>query len=226
MNPSTSDSQIRDYVTRLKRYQNIDGTGELFIGVVMGAFALIFFIASHLPADSFWRNSMAGKLALFFGVLAAAVGLTWRANRAIKRRITFPRTGYAVQRISGKTTALRLGATVIMCAGVSAVTEFMFDMSRRSGEVAVPRTAIFTIFTVSFALVAVFQFKSHPWKMAMVALLAAGLLALTALAPATSSEAQFMLPAMLVTSAAWLISGGITLLLYIRRTHPPQSEAE
>ncbi len=226
MNPGASESQIRDYMTRPKRYQNIDGTGELYVGVILGAFAAVLFIASRLPDDSFWRHSAAGKLILFFGVLGAALGLGLWATCVIKKKVTFPRTGYAVQKISGKAAALRVSAGVISGAAVSAVMQFLFDASRRTGAVAVPRVVVFTVFTVSYALVIAFQFKKHPWKMAIVAILAAGLLALAAFAPAAGSQLQYMLPAMLITSAAWLISGAITLLVYIRRTHPPEPEAQ
>jgi len=148
----------------------------------------------------------------------------WAAH-AIKKRITFPRTGYVVPQRSRRTTAFRAVATALVVAGTCAATEFLIDAARR-GSVVTSRSGIISLFTASYVVAAATQFKSHRWKIAIAALLAAGLLALADLAPASASNDKFMLPAMLLTSFAWLLSGAITLLLYIRCTKAPEAEGE
>ena len=78
-------NQLRDYMGRPKRYDNIDGTGEMEFGIMALGFTLLGSLKMSLPKDSM----------LFFGVVLVMQGLIYWIPKAIKKCFTWPRTGGA-----------------------------------------------------------------------------------------------------------------------------------
>ena len=88
-----TQSEIQDYVKRPGRYSNIDGTGEMIFGAMYLGFALLGYLQSTLPKDSIWSTQLA-RIVFMEVVLLAVWGLSWWGSKAIKKYITYPRTGY------------------------------------------------------------------------------------------------------------------------------------
>ena len=219
MNPTVPNSQIRDYVKRPKLYENIDGTGELFFGIMYLGFWVGSYLEALMPAESFWGKGHPGHFVIMIP-LGLVLGAGYWATRTIKRRITFPRTGYVAQRAGG------LGARVLMglkAAGISAAICLVFAILARGHDIGAERIAIVVCIVGPYAAIAILASRGHRWKWALAVGLA---LAVTGLASTTRPGSPFLHPAILITGLVWLASGGITLLLYIRSTKAPGAEAE
>ena len=49
--------ELQSYMDRPKRYENIDGTGEIYMGLMILGFALlgyVFYLAFWVPLYAFW----------------------------------------------------------------------------------------------------------------------------------------------------------------------------
>src|SRR5664279_4293016 len=78
---------------RPKFYNNIDGVGELGIGIMMLGFALMQWMQVHTPRESVWNRMY--TLFIFGGVMGAIIHY---GSKAIKAHITYPRTGFVEYR--------------------------------------------------------------------------------------------------------------------------------
>ena len=76
---------------RAARYWTIDGLPELDTGFVWLCVPLYFYGVTHLPKSSPWHAVLVigGTLALMFAIMGGA----WVLG-ILKRRVTYPRTGY------------------------------------------------------------------------------------------------------------------------------------
>ncbi len=89
---------IKQYMQRPKRYANIDGTVEMGVGVCLLGLALMGYAEAALPPkDSIWQHGFPGRLFLAFIVITFCC-LGYFGPKAIKKYITYPRTGYVVLR--------------------------------------------------------------------------------------------------------------------------------
>jgi len=220
MNQSAPDSQINDYVMRPKRYENIDGTPELFMALMyLGCGWLGSELESLLPAGSFWGKGHPGHLVimLWFGLVLAA---GFWGIRLIKRHVTHPRTGYVAQRQCGKAPL----ALVALLAGlIAAAVSLTLALLLKAHSLETARIAIVALSVAPYVLFAIFANRGEVWKWVLAAGFAIGL---TDLAITLPSSQPLLHQAILVTGLVWLLSGAVTLLLYIRRTHTPQPEGE
>ena len=218
MNSSTSDSQIRDYTRRPKLYENVDGTAELFFGVMycLGGW-LGSEVESLMPAESFWGKGHPGHFVIMIW-LGLVLGAGYWGTRAIKRRITFPRTGYVAQR-QAKGSRVLFG---VAAAAIGAAVVVLLALLGKGHHFEAGRIALLTFLVAPYAGFAVIARHGHPWKLAVAAGLALGLTAFDISGP----HAPFVHWANLIVGLVWLASGGITLLLYIRRTRAPEPEAQ
>jgi hypothetical protein len=76
---------------RAARYWNIDGLAELYIGLVWLSAALYLYAEGHLPRSSPWYKPLV--LGGTLGWMAAIFAGQWVVG-VVKRRVTYPRTGY------------------------------------------------------------------------------------------------------------------------------------
>ena len=83
--------QVRNLVDRPLLYYNVDGLGELNLGVMFLGFALLLWLEAHLPASSVWHQI---AWLVFFGLLL----VMHYGTKAIKTHITYPRTGFVEYR--------------------------------------------------------------------------------------------------------------------------------
>ena len=94
--------QIESLLQRPKLYNNIDGVGELGIGCMILGCALLMWLQAHAPAGSLWH-----KLYVVLPLIFLIVSLIDRGSKAIKKRITYPRTGF-VEYQNGVPAGVRL----------------------------------------------------------------------------------------------------------------------
>ena len=223
--------QIESLLDRPKFYYNIDGVGELGIGVMLLGCALLQWLQIHSPKGSIWNSWVA--LFLWIGLMLSIID---HGSKAIKKHITFPRTGfleYQKRDTVWRPLVIALGASVL-AGGMSFVlaARSHWDIGRSHWGLTTPAALFGLVFAASYA----YRFaKAVRWKWAVV------------LAMAICSLVIALLPANLVGSLAknsWLIatyparsvgvlllsislygmliliSGGISFLLYLRHTEP------
>jgi len=85
--------QLDDYVRRPMHYENIDGIGQLGMGILWMGIAALAALQTTVPEGSIWhRRGPVVICLLAFG--AIVLFAMW----ALKRRVTVPRTGYVKYR--------------------------------------------------------------------------------------------------------------------------------
>lgn len=214
--------EIQNYVKRPGRYSNVDGTGDIFFGVMYLGFALNSYLQSILPADSIWTNKWHG-LVFMQVVLLSVWGLAWWGSKAIKNHITYPRTGYVAYGRDAKSQTLTMLLAVVVSAAVAAGLVLIMRFGQTHVAVNLSRLGMLSVQAATYAFWVFATSREHRWKFLMVILMALGSLTLSY---AGWSRDRFDLVAILFFGFTWLASGGITLYLYIRRTHAPAVEPE
>jgi len=212
----------KTYQDRSKRYDNIDGTGEMLMGLMMLAFAASSYVNIILPKTRWW-NGVGGAL-LMYAVLALVLGPGYWIRRIIKKRITWPRTGYAAFPRGGKSWRIKMVLVSLMGAviGLGAVGLMIF--AGRHGGMNAFQISYLAIMLATYAYWIFFMGKEHWWKWLLAVFMALGFLAIARTVPGDLIELSR--PVMLFVGLVWLASGGLTLYFYIRHTQPPAPEAE
>jgi hypothetical protein len=211
-----------------KAYFNIDGVGELGIGFMCLAYALIQWLQVHSPRDSVWNQMY--TLNIWVGAMCLIIHY---GTKAIKKRITYPRTGFVEYRKRDW-----LWRPMIIGAGVSTlVSAGLYIAIRKHWDMTMAVSLSGLVFAAGYAYGIA---RTVPWKWAVVWVMAAGSLVITALpahvvgALAKNSWITRQFPAKLVgalllTMALYgcltLISGGISFWLYLRHTQAPARES-
>src|SRR5262245_48186391 len=131
-------NELQDYVGRPLRYANIDGTGEISMGVMFLGFGLLGYLQAALPESSMWRNGFASILFIYLILIPVwALGI-W-GWKAIKEHITWPRTGYVAHRPDGKSwwtgVVISLILSQVFAAGFTYPTLFAW----RHDSISLPR---------------------------------------------------------------------------------------
>jgi hypothetical protein len=220
----------QDLMERPKRYDSIDGTGEMVFGMMALGFTLLGHLQTVLPAHSMWRNGFAGLL-LMYAVLLATIGIMHGVSKAIKKHITWPRTGYVKYRAGGKARKslwavmivvgiVSAAIAAVIGAGLSLLTGYdkQHDWTNCvwMGNVAINMAAYaFWIYRME---------RHHHWKWLILLFMVLGLVAIALIAPA--DLLGLWRPMLLFVGLGWIASGIVTLYLYVRHTPPPAPEAE
>lgn len=209
---------LKDYMGRPKRYSNIDGTGEMGLGIMFLGFALLNCLQIALPANSMWSHGFARMLLFFAGVLLT-LGLIHWSTKAIKQHITWPRTGYVAFRRGGKASWKAFTFAAIGGAG----SVCLIGLAARHNAMNLAEAVYLAMLVGAYAIF-IYLNGEHPWKWLVVISMVLGLFAMTFLVPSILMESWWF--PMLSLSLVWLASGGATLYLYIRHTQPPAPEAQ
>jgi hypothetical protein len=122
--------ELRNYMGRAKRYDNIDGTGEMLLGVMLLVFALLGYLQAVLPNGSMWRNGFASML-FMYAVLVPGLALGYWGRNAIKKHITWPRTGYVAFSHGGRSWWKAIVTTFIVGGVAAAGFECVLMIARR-----------------------------------------------------------------------------------------------
>jgi hypothetical protein len=140
-------TELQDYMERPKRYNNIDGTGEMSVGLLLLGFALLRFLRSVLPEDSMLRRDP-GDFLLLFGGLGAVLALIYWSTRAIKKHITWPRTGYVAYRRSAKSRLTVMVAAAVFGFGFTCLMGF----ARRHDAMSLARMGYLAVMPAAYAI--------------------------------------------------------------------------
>ena len=115
------DDQIGSMLERPKIYNNIDGVGELGGGVMCLGFAFILWLMMHWPADSIWH-----QISLF--AFIRLMLLIRYSTKAVKTRITYPRTGFVEYQRRWHTRAIAAALGALVAAGLAVGFRRQWDM--------------------------------------------------------------------------------------------------
>lgn len=221
--------QIGSLVDRPKAYCNIDGVGELGIGFMCLSFASIQWLQVRSPQDSVWNQ----MYTLFIWITVMCLIIHY-GTKAIKKHITFPRTGFVEYR---KRDTLWL-PLIIGCGTSVPVSVGVYFAIRGKWSLTTPVSLIGLLFAASYAYGIA---RTVRWKWIAVGAMVIGSFAIATLpanvvgAVANHSWITRQLPAKMVGAALLsitlyggitLISGGISFWLYLRHTKAPAQESE
>jgi len=212
-------------VDRPRQYHNVDGVGELGIGVMCLGYALLGWMQVHSPEHSAWNGMI--TFFVFIGVLSAVIHY---GSRAIKLRITFPRTGFVEYRKRDKVWIPMIAGTCV--SGMLAAAAAVGMRAHWNLTSAASLTGVFLAGCYAWGIA-----RSVPWKWTVVVLLATtslvvGLLPMSVLdaliGDSWVSRRHHLLSqpfaalwlCMTTYGVLTLISGGISFWLYLRRTQP------
>ena len=216
------ETTIQEQQKRLKRYDNIDGTGEMFFGCMMLGFVLAGALESQLQPHSFWTG-FPGKLLSTLLPLCGVLGLARWGTKILKRRITYRRTGYVLPRRNKEAVALGLVYVFCLGTGVSVVLGLQLRFGMRHNAVSLPRLLMMSTYVAAYVFYTRLTTPEHRWKMWFAALMAL-------VSGAASFSGWTMEILSLVTlplfGVIWIASGIITLGLFVRHTQPVAQEDE
>jgi len=237
----TNMDQIDSLLKRPRAYENIDGVGELNFGFMCLAFALIQWLEVNTPEHSIWNRTY-----VFVVWLGLMFLVMYAGTKAIKKHITYPRTGFV--RYGTPHTKRNLWwwfiVVPVMAFVVAAVVSAgVFLAIRAHWNVTSALPAVVGFFVAAgyaFGVTRTVPWKAVGWKWALpasillgsmmiaalppdlAAMQAPNSLAVTRLRPETTGA---ILLCMMLYGAIFLISGSITFCLYLRHTQAPAEEA-
>jgi cellobiose-specific phosphotransferase system component IIC len=211
--------QIESILNRPKAYYNIDGVGELAMGFMCLGCGLLMWLQAHAPKDSFWHGMPA--FIIYFGLMCLILHY---GPKAIKKHITYPRTGFVQYRArDSRWRPAILGAV----AGAAAAVGLAIAL-RRHWNMTTPAALIGLLFAATYAYRLA---RTVRWKWAVAGVVALGSVAIAVLpadrvgALANDSRVGAFLLTMMLYGAVLLVSGGISFWLYIRHSEAPAPEA-
>ena len=230
------DTQLHDYLGRHKRYDNIDGTGEITFGLMALGFTFLDYVQTALPKDSMWRHGFP-DMALFISIILLMLAAMHWGPKAIKKHITWPRTGYVVYRVGGKSFWLVIILTAIVSAVVASGLAYLTRSSTHPGAIhpaqvhdgghdwmSITWMSTVAIYVAGYACFTYLWGRNYPWKWLVLLVMVLGLAAIVLIAPVTF--AGLRRPMLLFVGLMWLASGAGTLYVYVRHTQLPAQGEE
>jgi hypothetical protein len=216
--------QVGSLLDRPRFYYNIDGMAELGGSVTCLGYALLLWLQTHSSANSVWH-----RISIF-----AFVGLMLvihYGTKAIKTHITYPRTGFVEYR-----KRYRRLTTIIAGALAALVPVGLVIGSRRHWDITTPASLMGLVFAAAYA----YQIaRPVRWKWVVVWAMTLGSLVIaflpadvlgalandsSAAHPVRAKLAGTILLYLTIYGTILLISGGISLWLYVRHTQAPARE--
>lgn len=200
---------FQDWTQRAQRYWYVDGLAEIGAGAVI-IFLGLFFVISGLIKDDGFRG-----LFIAVGQIIIVIALPLLARVIVarmKERVTYPRTGYIAYRRQG--LSRRIG-TILLTIGVAAVVGvvvYLIEnwMNLRWLPVVIGLTAALLILVIAYRIGLPRFYILTGYTLAIGVI--TGLLSL---AEPYDSGVFFS-----GLGLGWLVSGGVTLLRYMRNTRP------
>lgn len=215
---------IGNLLNRPRLYYNIDGLGELGGSVMCLGFALVLWLRMHWPADSVWR-----RISIF--VFLGLIFLIPYGVKAVKTRMTYPRTGFVEYRKRWDTSAIAGAMGAMVTAG-------LWVAFRRRWDISMLGSLTGLAFAASYA----YHFASAVrWKWVIVGAMVAASFVIAFLPadvlgalgsdspvahPDRAKLGGAILLSLMVCGTMLLISGGISLWLYLRHTQAPAQEGQ
>lgn len=207
--------QVDRMLAQPKIYYNIDGVGELSMGFMCLTFSLLGTMQLNSPKGSVWHS-----MYLFIAYVGLMLTIIKYGSLAIKKHITYPRTGFVEYRKQDRMSRFIIGGAVggLTPVGICIAIQRHWDL---------------TILVSFFGLLLAGGYaygvaRTVRWKWS-VALVMAFVSVLISVYPRIwlwvddTWIGAFWLTFML-DGALMLISGGISLWLYLCHTQAPAQE--
>jgi hypothetical protein len=186
--------EIDGYVKRPVGYMYVDGIYEMFIGVLFLGWALL---------DPVW-------------IILLAV-IAYCSTHVLKKRITYPRTGYVRLQSSGKKAWMGAIAGFAVAFGL-----VLFLRSAAETPMVLVTSAIWAFLYAYITRLARLEFA---WRWIVTLAMIVGPVCVSLL-PSESLPAGRLRLGNGLVGLLFLVSGAVTFALYMRRTHPPQEVTE
>jgi hypothetical protein len=193
------------------RYQNIDGTWEIGVGFL---FLTMTFLEKSLrgaPPNTVWhwRGTVLLSLALLGFVVLGGV-------RALKERFTYRRTGLVKYRgLAGKPWLI-----VLISAAIGVPLALLSNLLMRHSKLPIPVAVGSAMWGLFYAFATRLE---EAWRWVVLVIMVGGPVAISTL-PLDREWLETLSAGFL--GLTLLVSGGIAFYLYLRRTPPPEREAE
>ena len=227
--------QIEKLMQRPKFCDNVDGVGELGGSFASLGISLLLWVQIGLPEDSIWN-----RMDVFFVCVGLLFLVIHYGIKAIKTRITYPRTGFAKYRTEYSIWSIVPGIfAIIVIILILTLPSPHWDLSRSRWKMTIPYALVGLSYAVGYA----WRFaRAVRWKWIVAVLMTFSAVAIASLPAdvlaildrdsrgvawfATDKMVGVLLLTMLFDAALLMISGGISFLLYMRRTQPAAETAE
>jgi hypothetical protein len=215
--------QVGNLLERPRLYYNIDGLGELGGSVMCLGLGLLWWLLMRSPADSVWHR-------ISFFVFVGLMLLIHYGIKTVKTRITYPRTGFVEYRRRRHTSAIAAVVGALATAGLAVAFRRHRDIS-----------TLVSLAGLVFAAAYGYNFaRAVRWKLVIVGAMAVAsfviaflpvdvLGALGSESPAHPDRAKLLgaiLLSLTVYGTLLLISGGISLWLYLHHTQAPAQDRQ
>lgn len=191
-----------------------DGLFEIAVGLILVLLSAYFFSQTIIPETSSVNAILTG---LFVIVLVSAGFLVNRFVRFIKRRMTYPRTGYIVLKRKEQSPKRRVAAA-IAGAVIGACLAVLYGLSP-SVKALIP-----ALNGLLFGI-AVFFIAHRIGLVRFYVLSAVTAIIGVAVAAARVEEVKGLFYFYLLLGAATILSGLAALIVYLRRTPRPSHDA-
>jgi hypothetical protein len=231
----TSDMkpQLENYARRTERYDNIDGTGEIRMGLMITGFAFMDYVLTVLPKDSMWNTHGAAGFLFFYMLLGPVLAVGYFSRKIIKQYLTWPRTGYVAYHDADSIAKAKGGLTIRLIVIIAVVAIVVIGLnwvatSKERPETSFRELTAYGSYAALFVLPYAFWVKrvggGHPWKWLVFLCMALGIFMIGP--GATDNFAGAIRLALWVVGLLWFISGMATLVWYIRHFQTPASPAQ
>ena len=216
---------IGSLLNRPKAYYNIDGAGELGCGFMCLGYALLQWLQVHAPQHSVWHSIWV--FCIYVGLMLSIIHY---GSKAIKKRITYPRTGFVEYRKRWRPMFIAMVVSALILVGLILALGGHWDMKTLASLIGL-------LFAVAYAygIARTVRWKWGVfWAMAFgsltIAILPADLIgALVNSWVTTALPVKLALPSMLfmvLYGTLLMVSGGISFWLYVRNTQAPAQDAQ
>jgi hypothetical protein len=197
---------------KTRQYWYVDGTAEIFIGLLLAVTGALVLAMEQLPPGS-WQ-----RLSLVAGMMVIVLGGAWLGSklvRAVKARVTYPRTGYVSYRKPSRQRRLRNFLIMIPIAALWTAVVLIFGQ----GLIAwVPLLDGLVFGAILWVLgIGLLRF----YLLAGLSLLVGGILAYIQIG---GISGQVLFDFIMGLSLA--VSGTITLIHYLSQTSAPEDGAD
>ena len=220
--------QVGKLLDRPRLYYNVDGVGELGAGFMLLGFALLQWLQLRAPEGAIWHRM--DTFFVYVGLMCLAIHY---GSKAIKKHITWPRTGFVAYRPHERwrTAAIAAPLAALMVVGLSVAIRKDWDLTTPGALIGL---AFVAVYAYGFA-------RTVRWKWIVAGVMALGSVAIAFLPAnllgAVAHDSSVTHPLRAALAGAWLlsvtlfgaivfVSGGISFWLYLRHTQAPAEEGQ
>ena len=206
------NNELEHVVQRTRQYWFSDGLVELSVGGTFMILGLYFYIQSILPSASLVLLAVqAGFVFMLFGVIF----LSRYVVNKFKSHLTFPRTGYVSYNRASKKQRIVSASTAILIAALN-IALFLTTPLSLNWIPAITGLVVGIIWLISAFRVGLLRF----YLQSILSLLLGVGLSLTGLETYQSLAVFYT-----VMGLVLILSGGLTLLNYLRQNPPMENDS-